>query len=1236
MLLAAACAPVAAPATPTPQLSRAEPASLVNTFPPLSTPGVSLRFTHYSLEQGLSQSSPRAIAQDASGFLWIGTQDGLNRFDGYAFRVFRPIPGDPDSLVGSEVNSIVPGEDGAVWIATNSALNLYDPVTGHFSHWRHSDSDPGSLVGGTVMTLLKDARGILWIGTHEGLDRFDPQTGKFVHISLARLFPARRTPPSVRMLFEDSTGIMWIGTDVGLIRYDPLEGAFLLYEHTDSNTTSLGFNEVTAIGEDPGGRLWIGTTQGISRLDTAMGRFSRFLHSDNDASSLADNIIQTIYVDRGGQVWIGTRGGLDRYDPGTQRFLHYQSDSADPQSLSSNSVACIFEDRGGVLWIGTDGGGLNKHDRGTDQFAYYKHVASDPESLSGDLIFAILAAPNGQAWIGTSQAGLNLFDPDTGRAQHFRHDPRDPDSLLSDNVRSLFLDSNGSLWVGTDRGLDRLDQRRNRFIHYVSDPAAPNSIPSGSVYEIYQDRELSYWVGTAQGIRKFDPNTGSFARLEAGSGVLSGLADGPARAILQDQTGSMWFGTDSHGLYRLGAAGSGVTHFTYDPIQAGSLSSDAVMSIFQDRGGKIWIATFGGGVDLFLPESQAFESFTQLQGLPNDVVYGVVEDDSGSLWMSTNLGLSRLDPSSRSFRNYTVQDGLQSNEFNSSAFGRDARGRLYFGGVRGLTVFDPAQLRLDPYAPPIAITSLTLQDGTPASPDHTANSLTELTLAYPRNSFDVRFSAMSFAQENANRYSYMLEGFDKSWRDSGSDRQASYTNLPGGTYVLRVRASNADGVWNEQGRAVTITVIPPFWLTWPFASAALLVLVAMATLGYRWRMRDARLKRLELERIIHDRTQELKRQNRDLEALYAADARMLRVLSQEDVFRALVDVAIDVLQADKSAVLERAEGDERFSVRVSRGFQSAADDPVTFAGTQHRILREVAAGAPRLYSDTPQDDAWKRQPRALVDLMAAEGVRSILYIPILVQEAVVGVLNVSSSSPRAFNEDRQRLFTSLVQRAALSIENSQLFEQTRQMAILEERNRLAQELHDSAKQKAFAALAQLGAAKKLAKQDLKSATARLAEAEDIVSEVIHDLAYFIQGSYPKDLEEKGFVESLRSYAYAWQTRSAIPLRLTIHGERRLPLPVEQLLYRIVQEGMSNIARHSGATEASIGITYGDRDLQIEIIDNGRGFDESRTNGGLGLRLIHERLQSLGGEVEIASRPGGGTHLSIRTPINGTH
>ncbi len=1187
---------------------------------------------HYGVENGLSQNSIQVIYQDQTGFLWVGTEDGLNRFDGYAFNVYRQNPGDSSAISGWDIYSIVQGTDGAIWVGTSQGLNRYDPTSGKFSRYLHDDNDPGSLINNSVQALYQDASGTLWIGTASGLDQFDPAGGKFVHVSMPGDSPARPSVYSITTFYADHQGILWIGTNKGLLGYETVGHKFRVYR-SNSDGAGITFDAVSSIFGDSQDTLWIGTSHGLIEFDPTADHPTLFTHTALDPASLIDNRVLTTYIDRAGELWVGTRGGLDRFDAQDQHFIHYRNDPVDPTSLSSDLVGSIFEDRGGVLWFGTLDGGLNKYDRSQDEFEYYHHINHDPQSLSGDVIFPITPSPNGNVWIGSYREGLNLFDPATGRSEHFVNDPADPGSLLSNEVISAYLDRQGTLWVGTDEGLDRLDPGSSIFKHYVPDATAlDTSIPSGPVYAILQDSRSIYWIGTSHGIREFDPQSGVFRQFTDVFGNSAGLADGAVRAIYQDRSGELWFGTDAQGLFRLDETTGKLDQFTNDPGSASSFMYAPILDVYEDSHGIIWVATDGGGLHSFNPEKNTSAQYLQGNGLPGDVVYGVLEDRSGDLWLSTDFGIARLDPATGHFDTYTIEDGLQGNQFDNSAFAIGKDGRLYFGGMHGLTVFDPAEIVKNKLVPPVEITAIKTATGQPVDPAQSSDMQQKITISYPQDSFAFSFTALSYSKTDRNQYKYQLEGYDNGWHDAGTDNRASYSNLPAGNYTLHVIGSNSDGIWNAQGASVKIDVIPPFWQTWPFRGLVLAVLIAISVLAFKWTMRRIYAQKAELERVVQERTSALMKQNQGLEALYWADDRMLRVFTLEQVLQALVDVSVDILQADKSAVFVQASNG-RYSVRVSRGFRAETAESLCFPEDDESAILAAPRDKPFVIQDVDGNSKSNKRRVEIDGQLLAENIHSSMYIPIAVQGEVLGILNVCSSQRNAFDEDRQRIFAFLVQRATLSIENTRLVQQTKQMAIRDERSRLAQELHDSAKQKTFAALAQLGTAKQLAKSGNNNITDHLNETENILSDVIRDLTYLIQELYPKELKEKGLIPSLQNYILEWESRFGIRPSLSVTGERELPFEIERVLYRVVLEGLSNIARHSQGTQADIHMIYRKGMVALKISDNGHGFDEKNVTSGLGLSLIRERIEGVGGKVQIHSWPGGGTQLSIQVPVD---
>ena len=1188
--------------------------------------GKNIRFEQLSLEEGLSQSVVSAILQDRKGFLWVGTDDGLNRYDGYSFKVFKPDTNNPDSLSDRSINDLLEDAQGRLWIATRlGGLNRYDPSTGKFTHYQHDKNNDQTIASNYVNTLWLDEGG-LWVGTHNGLDFLDFETDTFRH------YPSNDStiaPPSssITTLFKDSNGRLWIGTiDAGVSYYDSKTDTFKSFKNNGYNSKSLSHNHVMSIMEDRAGRVWIGTANGLNQYNPEENNFIRFKNSRDVPNSLAGNTVYSLYTDRSGALWVGTNMGLDRYDPRENGFIHHQYQPNVPNSLSNNEVYTIYEDASGVLWIGTYGGGLNKYNRQQDRYAYFRHNPDDPTSLSSNFIFAILADSANQIWIGTFDNGLNLFNPRLEKFTRFIHDPSDPTTISHNSIGALFSDSRGILWVGTGSALDRYNRGTNTFSHFKPEDTNLNDSPRFIVTSIYEDSKENFWVGSNRGLMLFDRDTREFSEYQP-EGVEPGyFSKVRVNTIHEDKDQNLWLGTYDDGVLRIDGETGEVTIFRHDPTDMSTISNGIIMCIYEDTKGTIWIGTHGGGFSRFNPEDNTFTHFTEHEGLSNNVVYGILEDHSGKLWMSTNFGLSRFDSVTQTFRRFTASDGLQSNEFNQNAYGKDSNGTMYFGGINGLNIFAPQEITDNPYTPKVALTSLTL-DGVQLADEQTTEYLDTITLTWPQDSFEFEFTSFAYEQPNKNQYAYMLEGFDTDWIEVGNKRNGRYTNLSGGTYTLHLRGSNSDGVWSEKDVTLQVIVVPPFWETWWFLSLLLVAIGGVVAGGLRWRVKSIENQNRILERLVRMRTADLEKRTGEIEALYQADEKILRSVTLNQIFQTLVDVSVSTLKADRSLVFAWNGERQKVTPRISRGFKPETLAVLNFNQDEGMIGIAIQTGTAVIASDLTRSSL-----RA--DIKAAiqnEGIQSFAHFPIVVDGKVVAIFHVAYTRPNALTKDSARLFTALVNRAALSIANMELFEQTKDLAVMEERNRLARDLHDSAKQKAFAALAQLGTVNGMSRNLPQELSPHLSEAETLIYEVIQELSFLIQEIYPIALQEKGLQTTLREYVFEWEHRNDAVVNLNIQNGRDLPLETEQAVYRVIQEALANIARHSKAKRADISLVYNHEVLQVMIADDGCGFDMQQKAKGMGFRSMRERISSIRGTLQVQSAPGQGTRLIIQIP-----
>ena len=516
------------------------------------------------------------------------------------------------------------------------------------------------------------------------------------------------------------------------------------------------------------------------------------------------------------------------------------------------------------MWVGTSGAGLNKYYREQGRFKYYHYSADDPNNLSGNIIRNISIDQNGDVWVGSLDGGLDWLDPNTGLVTHVLpalvpqvqvDNLLDPGGLGSNEIWSVYADRAGTLWVGTSAGLDMLAPDSTRFVYYQHKTGDQASLTGSPVYAITEDLSQNLWVGTKFGLDRFDRNDKVFLHYQNDPGNPYSLSGNEIKTLFTDRSGTLWIGTLNDGLNRYDPATGQFHRYQNSPDDPKSISSNSILGIFQGRDGTLWIGTDGGGLNrLPAPATNSFTHYGEEDGLPSSVIYGILEDNNGYLWLSTNYGISSFDPATgRSVRNYTVDDGLQGNEFSPNASASDRDGNLYFGGVNGLTVFDPDLIGNSPFVPPVVLLSIT-QEGLPLNGDTVPEFLQEITLRWPQRSFEFEYSALSYAQPGRNQYAYMLENFDQDWNQVGTQRDGRYTNLPGGSYVLRIKASNQDGVWNETGISIRVTVIPAIWQTLWFRFAIAGVILALGVSAYWWRVKSIQTYNRELERQVRDRT----------------------------------------------------------------------------------------------------------------------------------------------------------------------------------------------------------------------------------------------------------------------------------------------------------------------------------------------------------------------------------------------
>ncbi|HNH28653.1 MAG TPA: two-component regulator propeller domain-containing protein [bacterium] len=817
---------------------------------------IEISFNHITTKHGLSEGSVHTILQDRRGFLWFGTQDGLNRYDGYTFAIYRQ--GSPrQALSDNFIYTLCEDTANGIWIGTfNQGLCRFDRMRESFTIYKHDSTDATSLGDNTIRALYRDRKGILWIGTFRGgLDQMTAD-GKFKHYRHNPHDPAGLSSDNVWALYEDSRGNFWVGTDGGgLNLLDPMTGKCTVFKNEPGNIRSLSHNTVRAIYEDRAGVLWVATSGGgLNRFDYVTRTFTTFKNHRNDPQSLSHDFVRALYEDKRGNFWVGTlNGGLNLMDRVTGKFIRFLPDVTDPGSIIHKSVISIVEDRSGTVWFGTWGGGVSYISPTGHRFINYRYDPFNSYSLSQDRIYALHEDQSRTIWVGTFGGGLNRYLPDQKKFLHFK---KSKHGLSHDDIWSIAEDQNGDLWIGTNEGgLNRWDRKRGTFEIFRNDPHDANSLSNDNVFTVYVDPLNTVWIGTSGGgLNRFDRNARTFRRFTHDPALGYTVSSNQIRALHQDKEGLLWVGTFGGGISVWDRKKEIFTRHLSSNYDSSSLSSDLVLRIFESRDGLIWIGTAGGGLNRYDKQTGHWKTYTDKHGLANNVINGILEDQTGRLWISTNKGLSRLDPKTETFRNFDEGDGLISAEFGVGAALRAHDGRMYFGSNRGLVTFHPDSIKENRYVPPVIIAGFK-KFNKPFVLERSVSETDTIIISYKDNFIAFEFAALNYTHSEKNLYRYKLEGFDRDWIDAGSRREATYTNLDGGTYVFRVKASNNDNVWNEEGRAITLIVEPPFWETvwFQFLVGAFLCAVLV------YRFRQIQNQKRELERQVQVRTHELEK-----------------------------------------------------------------------------------------------------------------------------------------------------------------------------------------------------------------------------------------------------------------------------------------------------------------------------------------------------------------------------------------
>jgi len=811
-----------------------------------------LAFERISSQKWLYQRNITCITQSPKGYMWFGTKNGLYRFDGYSIKEFKHDAHNINSISHNNVNCIYADKSGIIWIGTWGGLSRLDPGNASFTRYKYDPRDIKSLSNNDVRAINEDQFGNLWIGTFGGgLNKFDRLKGEFTVYQYSTQTAGSITSNYINTLVRDKKGDLWIGTRRGINKLEPENARFTSYQSMSEETEEQSAVNIACIYEDSKSRIWFGTFGGgLWKLDRRSGKMEAYIHNVKDPSTICSNTIYSITSDDASTLWIGTPEGINLMDLNSGELQLIQNNPENPNSLQNNDVRHLFQDRAGVMWV-VSVEGVNLYSKLSGRFKKYQRNPGESSSLSSNIVNTFFEAKDGTIWIGTRD-GLNKFNRKNRSFETFILESENKGEIISNEIKSILIDSKNRFWIGTTNGLNLLNQETGKVNIYRYDPVNPNNL-NNEIHALIETRNGEIWAGTRRGLVKFDPSTGYFTLFRPDPLVSDNQISNSVYTILEDRFGNFWIGTLGGGLSEFNRDKKSFKSYRNKPTDTTSISHNSIISLHEDQFGFFWIGTYGGGLNRMDRKSKQFINFSGRNGLPDDIIYSILEDKSGGLWMSTNTGLVKFDTKSKTFRNYDVLDGLQSNEFTIGSALRCKSGEMIFGGISGFNMFFPDSIQENNFVPPTVITRFK------ALEKEITPSDAQIELAYNQNYLTFEFSSLSYALTDKNQFAYKLEGSDDDWVFCGNRRFVSYSNLGPGEYTFRVKSSNSDGLWNETGTSINFQIARPFWKTWWFILIVVLFISAILYFGFRYRVSSINNRNQLLEEKVKQRTLEFEK-----------------------------------------------------------------------------------------------------------------------------------------------------------------------------------------------------------------------------------------------------------------------------------------------------------------------------------------------------------------------------------------
>ena len=830
----------------------------------------SQQFNTLSLKEGLSQGTATAISQDLRGFMWVGTRDGLNRYDGYGFDVLRYDSRDNSSISNNSITAIAVGRNGDVWAGTELGLNRVNPKTLAADQYYHWFEDPKSLSNNKITALAEDHLGRLWVGTENGLNRLDNWDQKsFVRYSFEADNSESLSNNAINDIFLDSKGNIWVATQYGLNKYVPAEDTFKRYRYDYDDDNSLSDNWVSAICEDPNGNLLIGTKNGLNKFNIELEVFTRYYVDNPRKNLLPSNIINDVIFDKDGDMWVATPSGLSKVAKDMGKTTLYYTHPGKTNTLPNDHILCLFPGQNGMIWIGTRAAGVATLDLKAPRFSSVVYSGQQGYAPEENQIYSMFEEDTNHIWLGTGR-GVAVYNPLTDITFFHTKSGRGALSNLTNPVLSFAQTDDGIRWIGTNgQGLAAYDTKSEALTYYQVDSGDEYSISSNIINDIKVTADNNLWIATSGGgLCYLNRKTNRFKVYRYDGSIARTIRDNNVRTIALDKNGNVWFGTGNLGLYYLDITTEEIKHYPAGDPNAGELPTSGINEIYIDFTNELWIATAGGGLSKYLREKDAFKTYTTQDGLMNNVVLSLNSDDKRNLWLSTNGGIATFNFLTETFRNYSEQEVLGQNTFYPRSSLSTSQGLFVFGGANGFDFINSKGIQENLLLPPLIITGFQLinQKESHGNIDLDVETGEEVLLDFNHPGFTIEFAALNYKQSHKNQYAYRLKGLFDQWRYIGTRNFATFSNLNPGVYTFEVIGSNNDGYWNDTPATLKIVVQPAYWQTSWFRILVIVAILGMLYLYYKYKLTSEIERNQRLEQAVLSRTTEIAKE-RDTNAI---------------------------------------------------------------------------------------------------------------------------------------------------------------------------------------------------------------------------------------------------------------------------------------------------------------------------------------------------------------------------------